>query len=128
MPKVKSLEELRRLREEALEKRRAKATTGRAQITVLMGTCGIAAGARDALKAILEVIESEGLQDVLVKQTGCIGLCEWEPIVDVHITDEPTVRYGKVSRERATRIMKEHVVGRNIVREFVIPTKQDVTQ
>jgi NADP-reducing hydrogenase subunit HndB len=120
---VKSPEDLKRLREEALQKRQAKATTARVQITAFMGTCGIAAGARDTMKAVLQVMESEGLQDILVKQTGCIGLCAWEPIVEVEIADEPKIRYGKVSAERATRIMKEHVMGGKVVNELVMPIK-----
>jgi NADP-reducing hydrogenase subunit HndB len=121
MPEIKSLEELKRLKEEALEKRKAKATSGRVQITVFMGTCGIAAGARETIKAILNAIETEGLPDVLVKQTGCIGLCEWEPLVDVEIRGQPKVRYGNVSGERAQRIMREHIVAGNVVSELVIP-------
>jgi NADP-reducing hydrogenase subunit HndB len=121
MPEIKSLEELKRLKEEALERRRAKATSGRVQITVFMGTCGIAAGARETMKAILNTIETQGLPDVLVKQTGCIGLCEWEPLVDVEIKGERKIRYGKVSGERAQRIMQEHVVKGNVVSELVIP-------
>jgi NADP-reducing hydrogenase subunit HndB len=124
MQMVKSLEDLKRLREEALEKRQAKATTARVQITTFMGTCGIAAGARDTMRAVLQVIESQNLQDVLVRQTGCIGLCAWEPIVEVEIGDEPKVRYGKVSGERAKRIMKEHVMGGQPVSEFVIPIEE----
>jgi NADP-reducing hydrogenase subunit HndB len=121
MSRVKSLEELKRLREEALEKRTAKATSGRAQIVVGMGTCGIAAGARDTMKAILEVIENESLSGILVTQTGCVGLCEWEPIVKVVVGDGPKVTYGKVSPEMAKQIMKEHVEGGKILSEFVIP-------
>jgi NADP-reducing hydrogenase subunit HndB len=123
MPVVKSIEELKRLREEALQRRQAKATTGRVQITVFMGTCGIAAGAREAMKAVLQTIESENLTDILVKQTGCVGLCEWEPIVEVEVMGEPKVRYGHVSAERAVCIMKEHVVGGKPVDEFVIPVE-----
>jgi NADP-reducing hydrogenase subunit HndB len=121
MPKITSIEELKRLREEALQKRQAKTTSGRVQITVLMGTCGIAAGAREAMKAILEVIETQGLRDILVKQAGCIGLCEYEPIVEVEIVDEPKVRYGRVSAELAVRIMQEHVLDGQPVSEFAIP-------
>lgn len=121
MSAVKSLEDLKRLKEEALEKRKAQATTGRAQITVGMGTCGIAAGARDAMKAILEVIEAENLSDIIVTQTGCIGLCEWEPIVEVTMGFEPKVTYGKVTPKVALQIMKEHVESGKILSEYVIP-------
>jgi NADP-reducing hydrogenase subunit HndB len=80
-----------------------------------MGTCGIAAGARDAMKAILETIEKDNISGVIVTQTGCIGLCEKEPIVEVVVGDQPKISYGKVSPDVARRIMKEHVVDGKIV-------------
>lgn len=121
MPAIKSLDDLKRLKEEAVKKREVKATSGHTQVTVHMGTCGIAAGARNTMQAILNVIEKEQLEDILVKQTGCVGLCEFEPIVEVEVGDEPKVRYGKVSPERAQQIMKEHVMDGEVVSEFVIP-------
>ncbi len=121
MPVVKSLEDLQRLKEEALEKRKAQATAGRAQITVGMGTCGIAAGARETMKAILEVIETDNLSDIVVTQTGCIGLCEWEPIVEVVVGNGPKVTYGKVSPEMAKQITQEHIEGGKVLIELLIP-------
>jgi NADP-reducing hydrogenase subunit HndB len=121
MPTVKSIEDLKKLREEALEKRRVKASEGQAHVIVGMGTCGIAAGARDAMKAILETIEKENLGGILVTQTGCIGQCEKEPIVQVVIGDSAKVTYGKVSPELARRIIHEHVVAGQVVKENVIP-------
>jgi NADP-reducing hydrogenase subunit HndB len=123
MPAVKSLDELKRLKEEAIAKRNAKVTAGTAQVTVAMGTCGIAAGARETMRAILDTIEADSLSGVIIKQTGCIGLCELEPIVMVEVGGAPKVTYGKVSVDQAKRIMKEHVVGGRIVAELVIPTK-----
>jgi NADP-reducing hydrogenase subunit HndB len=119
---VKSLEDLKRLKAEALEKRKAKTTEGAAQIVVGMGTCGIAAGARETMKAILDVIETDNMSGIVVTQTGCIGLCEWEPIVEVVIRDQPKVTYGKVSAERARQIMKQHVEGGRVISELVIPS------
>ena len=121
MPNVKSLEDLKRLRDEALEKRKVKSASGQAQVIVAMGTCGIAAGARDAMKAILDTIETESLTGIVVTQTGCIGLCEREPIVQVVIGDQPKVTYGKVTPEVARRIMNEHVVKGIVVQDHVIP-------
>ncbi len=121
MSAVKSLDDLKRLREEALEKRRVKTTTGHAQVVVGMGTCGIAAGARETMKAVLDVIEAENLSGIIVTQTGCIGLCEWEPIVEVSVSGGPKVTYGKVSAEKAKEIMKKHVMGGTVVSELVIP-------
>jgi len=120
MPTIKSLDDLKRIREEALEKRKVKTASGQVQVIVGMGTCGIAAGARDAMKAILETIQTENLEGVVVSQTGCIGLCEKEPIVQVVVGDQPKVTYGKVSPDVARQIMKEHVKNGNVVKEFVI--------
>ncbi len=121
MPPIKSLEELKRLKEEALEKREAKAVAGRAQVVVGMGTCGIAAGARETMKAILQYIEEQDLKDVVVTQTGCVGLCEWEPIIQVSTRGAPQVTYGKVTPDKAQEIMKEHVVGSRVVEAYRIP-------
>ncbi len=121
MPALKSLEELKRLKEEALVKRQAKTTEGRVEIVVAMGTCGIAAGARDTMKAILEMIETEQLSGIMVKQTGCMGICEWEPVVEVAVGGQPKVTYGKVSAEKARRIVQQHVLGEKVVSEWVIP-------
>jgi NADP-reducing hydrogenase subunit HndB len=121
MNAIKSLEDLKRVREEALEKRKAKSTSGTAQVIVGMGTCGIAAGARDTMKAVLNYIESENLQNILVTQTGCIGLCEQEPILQVVIGEGPKVTYGKVTSEVAREIMKSHVQGGKPLQKNVIP-------
>lgn len=116
---VKSLDDLKKIKEEALAKRQIRNASARAHVTVAMGTCGIAAGARDAMKAILDAIEKDQIAGVLVTQTGCIGLCEYEPIVDVQI-GEVKVSYGKVTPERARSIVAEHVVGGKIIKEWVI--------
>lgn len=120
MSTIKSLEDLKRVREEALKKQSAKATSGAVQIIVGMGTCGIAAGARDAMKAILDTIESDSINGIIVSQTGCIGLCEKEPIVEVIIGESPKVTYGKVTPEIARKIVREHVVKHNVVQNHVI--------
>jgi NADP-reducing hydrogenase subunit HndB len=121
MPVIKSIEDLKRIREEALEKRKVKTASGVAQVTVAMGTCGIAAGARDTMKAILTYIEKNNVDGVVVTQTGCIGMCEREPIVQVTIGEQAKVTYGKVTPDVAERIMKEHVQAGKTVTEFVVP-------
>ena len=120
MPTIKSVEDLKRIREEALQKRQIKSEPGHVQIIVGMGTPGIAAGARDTMKAILEFIESRNLTDITVRQTGNIGLDSFEPIVQVLIGDSPKVTYGKVNSEVAVRILEEHVLGGKVVQEHVI--------
>jgi NADP-reducing hydrogenase subunit HndB len=121
MSEIKSLDDLKRVREEALEKRKAKTTSGAAQVIVGMGTCGIAAGARETMKAVLKYVETENVQNIIVTQTGCIGLCEQEPILQVIIGDHPKVTYGKVTPEVVIDIMKTHVVGGKPLSNHVIP-------
>lgn len=123
MEKIKSLEDLKRLRAEALEKRTAKVISGQKEVIVGMGTVGIAASARETLKAILDYIESEGLEDIVVRQTGNIGLDSFEPIVQVVIGDQAKVTYGRVTPDAARRIMKEHIVGGTVVKEYHIEGK-----
>ncbi len=120
MPAVKSLEELKRIREEALQKKQLKATPGNIQVIVAMGTCGIAAGARETMKSVLNYIENEKVTGVTVTQTGCIGLCEQEPIMQVVIGDQPKVMYGKVNTQVAQKIMKQHVQNGQPVKEYII--------
>ena len=120
MPTVKSLDDLKKIREEALKKQQLKETAGKSEVIVGMGTVGIAAGARETLKAILDEIETENLSDIVVRQTGNIGLDSFEPIVQVILAGQEKVTYGKVSPDMAKRIIKEHVVGGEIVTEYQI--------
>jgi NADP-reducing hydrogenase subunit HndB len=121
MNAIKSLEDLKKVREEALEKRKAKTISGAAQVIVGMGTCGIAAGARETMKAVLNYIETGNMQNILVTQTGCIGLCEQEPILQVVLGEQPKVTYGKVTPDVAREIMKTHVQGGKPLQKNVIP-------
>ncbi len=121
MPAIKSLEELKRVREEALQKKQMKAAAGNVQVIVAMGTCGIAAGARDTMKSVLNFIETNNLSGVSVTQTGCIGMCEQEPILQVVIGESPKVTYGKVNVEVAEQIMKQHVQNGTPVKDYVLP-------
>jgi NADP-reducing hydrogenase subunit HndB len=121
MPDIKSLEDLKRIREEALEKRKVKTAEGFAQVSIAMGTCGIAVGARDTMKAILDHIESSNVSGVIVTQTGCIGKCDYEPIVSVSIGEEPKITYGHVNPERARKIMQEHVACGKVLIDWIIP-------
>ena len=120
MPAIKSLEELKRIREEALQKKQMKAVPGNIQVIVAMGTCGIAAGARDTMKSVLNYIEKERVSGVTVTQTGCIGLCEQEPIVQIVLGDQPRVVYGKVDAQVAEKIMQQHVQYGQPVKENII--------
>jgi NADP-reducing hydrogenase subunit HndB len=120
MDKIKSLDELKKIREEALKKREARKIGGQKQIIVGMGTVGIASGARETLKAILNFIAEKEPGDIVVRQTGNIGMDSYEPIVQVVIGDEAPVSYGKVTPEIAIQIMQEHVVRGKILDQYVI--------
>jgi NADP-reducing hydrogenase subunit HndB len=121
MPTVKSLEDLKKIREEALKKREIKSAPGSIQIVVGMGTPGIAAGARETLKEILGIIEEKHLTNITVRQTGNIGMDSLEPIVQVVIGEAAPVTYGKVTPFVMRQIMEQHVLGGKVVSDYVVP-------
>lgn len=118
MPKLKSLEELQHLRERLQNdlKSRVRAST---TITVGMGTCGIAAGAREVMRVILEELEKRSI-DAHVTTTGCIGMCSKEPLVDIQQGDEPRITYASVSLAMVPRIIEEHLVRGNVLEEWIV--------
>ena len=120
MNAIKSLDDLKKIREAALEKRKLSETSGSIQVIVGMGTCGIAAGARDTMKSVIDFIEKNNLENIVVTQTGCIGLCEQEPILQVVLAGQEKVTYGKVNTDVAKKIMKEHVSEGTVVQDYVI--------
>ena len=121
---MKSLADLKKIKERALELKKMKEQQARVTITVGMATCGIAAGARETMKGILEYIKQHDLQDVLVTQTGCKGMCEHEPIVDVQVADAPVVTYGHVKADKVAHVMEQHVRKGIIVNELVLTEKK----
>lgn len=122
---MKTLEDLKKVREKALEQMKAREGKFSAKMVVAMGTCGIAAGAREVITAILDELDKRGINDVSVTQTGCKGLCEQEPTVDVIKAGEPVVTYGYVDAEKARKIVAQHIVNGNIVGEWVVATKTE---
>ena len=118
MPKLKSLEELQKLRQQLQSDIQARAETS-TTITVGMGTCGIAAGAREVMHAILTELEARAI-DAHVTTVGCIGMCSKEPLVDIQQGDEPRVTYGNIAPEMVPRLIEEHLVKGNVVDEWVV--------
>jgi len=92
----------------------------RGKIVVAMGTCGIAAGAKDTLLSIIDELDKQGIHDVKVVQSGCMGLCDREPTVEVSMKDQPAVVYGDVDDANARRIIREHVGAGKVVADLVI--------
>ena len=89
------------------------------QIIVGMGTCGIAAGAKIAFDIFVEELEKAGLQNVAIRQPGCMGLCHSEPTVEVVVPGMPTVVYGKVDAETARKIVNQHIVRKLLVNDHI---------
>jgi NADP-reducing hydrogenase subunit HndB len=118
MPKLKSLDDLQALRQQLQKDIKAR-TDAATTITVGMGTCGIAAGAREVMHAILNELESRSI-DAHVTTVGCIGMCSKEPLVDIQQSDEPRVTYGNISPEMVPRLIEEHLVKGNVVDEWVV--------
>jgi NADP-reducing hydrogenase subunit HndB len=117
-----------KLKPEDLDKisQRMKATTilregaGRVKVTVHMGTCGIASGARDILSAFLKNIEEADAKDIIITTSGCAGLCSHEPMATVELKDEAPVKYIDLSVDKVSRIFEEHIMGGKIVKDFAL--------
>ncbi len=118
MPQLKSLDDLTRLREEAQRIIKTRLDT-RTIITVGMGTCGIAAGARETLNAILAELAERQI-DAHVTTVGCIGQCVKEPLVDVAQAGQPRITYGNVRPDMVPRLIEEHLVKGQPVQEWVV--------
>ena len=119
MPAINSRDEFNSMYEKALQRHQEK-TSDTVQVLISMGSCGIAVGAGDTLMCILNTIENEKISEVMVTQTGCLGLCEHEPIVQITIGGQPSVMYGKVNGQVAEKIVKQHVQNGKPVQEYII--------
>ena len=119
---MKSVEELLAIKEKALAKMAARDADGNDGIRVVVGlaTCGIAAGARPVFKAMTEEVERLGLKNVVVAQTGCIGMCQYEPIVEVHEPGKEKVTYVLMTAEKAVRVVNEHLANGKPVVEYTV--------
>lgn len=117
MKTMQELEEIRKRTIDNVNQRKDRTST---RIVVGMATCGIAAGARPVLMAIMDEVNALGLKDVIVAQTGCIGVCRLEPIVEVIKPGEEKVTYVKMNAEKARRVVNEHIAGGKVVDEYTM--------
>ncbi len=118
---MKSLEELAKIRERMQNKVVLREGQANIRVAVGMATCGIAAGARPVLNALVEEVAKRNLNDkVTVTQTGCIGMCRFEPIVEVFEGDKERVTYIKVTPEKAREIVEKHLIGGTPIAEYTI--------
>ncbi len=118
---MKSLAELAAIRERMKNTVTLREEGDATRTVVGMATCGIAAGARPVLAALVEGVEKENLGGrVMVTQTGCIGMCRYEPIVEIYEAGKEKVTYVKMTPEKAEKVLKEHIVGGKVVTEYTI--------
>lgn len=117
---MKTIQELEEIRKRTLDTINVRKDRSGTRVVVGMATCGIAAGARPVLLAIMDEVKKHDLADVVVAQTGCIGMCRLEPIVEVYKPGEEKVTYIKVTASKAIRIVNEHIMQGKVVDEYTI--------
>ena len=120
---MKSLAELQAIKERMQSKVALREGSGERRVVVGMATCGIAAGARPVLTAFTEEVAKRNLQNVTVTQTGCIGICQYEPVVEVYEPGKEKVTYVKMTPEMAVKVVNDHLVNGNVVTEYTIGAK-----
>ena len=115
-----TLEELRTLREEQRQHLSRRSVSNKdIEVIIGMGTCGIAAGAKDTLDAFIRELDENGIKNVRVTQTGCMGLCYVEPTVEVVVPGMPDVIYGKVNADIAGKIVRKHILNKTLVNDHI---------
>ena len=119
---MKSLAELQAIKERMQNKvnLRASDDDNTVRVVVGMATCGIAAGARPVLNSFLKEIEDRRLSNVICTQTGCIGICQYEPVVEITTPDGAKTTYVKMTEDKVAKVVTEHIVNNKIVQEFTI--------
>jgi NADP-reducing hydrogenase subunit HndB len=122
-----TIEDLKRIRDEAASAVTLRAGTARARVTVHMGTCGIAAGAREVMAALLELVERQGVSDVIVATSGCAGLCSREPMVTVEIRGQSPVKYVDLNPGKIRDIFKRHVLEGQVVADYALAAGCETT-
>ena len=123
---MKSLAELQAIKEKAKERLNVRDTDDhQIRVVVGMATCGIAAGARPVLNAFVDEIAKRKLNHVTVSQTVCIGICQFEPVVEVFEPTGEKVTYVKMTEEKAKRVVADHLVNHNVVKEYTIGSYTD---
>ena len=113
-------EDLKKISKKMEASTNLRSGAGRAKITVHMGTCGIATGASDIMKAFLEELEASGKKDIIFTTTGCAGLCSHEPMATIEIKGESPVKYVHLTKNKVKQIFEEHVIKGNIVEKSAL--------
>lgn len=119
MPKI-SVQDLKNIKERERKRMVLREGEFRAKVTIHMGTCGIAAGARDVMSVFRDEIARIEALDVMLTNSGCAGLCAKEPMITVEVKDQAPVKYVLLNKEKARRIFEEHVMGGKPVEEYAL--------
>jgi NADP-reducing hydrogenase subunit HndB len=119
MPKL-SIKDLDKISERVKKTTLLREGAGRAKITIHMGTCGIAAGARGIMNTLMDEFEKQNIKDVILTSSGCAGLCSREPMATVELKDEAPIKYVDLTPEKIRRILAEHVNEGKIVSEYAL--------
>jgi len=119
MKKLK-IEDLDKISQKVRKSTMLRDGAGRAKITVHMGTCGIASGARGIMTTLMEEFEKDQIEDVILTSSGCAGLCSREPMATVELKDQTPIKYCDLTPEKICRILKEHVIGGDVVEEYAL--------
>jgi NADP-reducing hydrogenase subunit HndB len=126
MPKL-TIDDLKRIKEEAKASTTLREGGHRVKVTVHMGTCGIASGARKVMNAFLTEVNERGLKDVILTTSGCAGLCSREPMVTVELVGEAPVKYCDIDETKAKEILEGHVLGGEIVEKYALAIGSETT-
>ena len=119
MPKL-SISDLEEIRQKVRKTTLLREGISNAKITVHMGTCGIAAGARTIMNTLIEVMEESKRDDIIITTSGCAGFCSKEPMATVELKGEAPVKYSSLTADKIKKIFEEHVVGGKIVQEYAL--------
>ncbi len=117
---MKSIEELKAIREKALKEISIRENENKVRIVVGMATCGIAAGAKPVMSAFIDELSKRNIHNVTVSMTGCVGICRLEPVAEIYEANGEKTTYVKLDAEKARRIVAEHIVNQQPVIEFTI--------
>jgi NADP-reducing hydrogenase subunit HndB len=123
-----SIDDLAKIKEKTLRAVNVREGAGRVKINVHMGTCGIAAGARDILAAVLKEVEERGLKDIIVTNSGCAGLCSQEPMMTVEAVNEPApVKYVYLTADKIKKIFDSHIMKGQILKDYALALGSETT-
>jgi len=126
MPRL-TIDDLKKIRDQAAPTITLRSGTARARITLHMGTCGIAAGAREVMGALLKEIEIKAVSDITVTTSGCAGLCSREPMATVEVRGQAPVKYVDLTPAKIVKVFEQHVLGGTLVAECALASGSETT-